>query len=191
LPAASGKECGKITAMLPEINNIQYEQNEDRLKVVLPTQSRPLWLFIYSLLILIWTAGLIWGVVFIIRDIVFSGERYAFVFTIMLLIWLYIWYRLGRIVWKQWQYYAARREILFIEPERLIIRRPVSLLGITDAYDMEYVSPFYYSQLESCPGFDYGNRRIYFGQGLDEASGIQLVKALNEIYFDYEEDEEY
>jgi hypothetical protein len=185
------KDCGKIAGMLPEINNVQFEQAQDRLKVVLPTQRRPLWLLIYSVLLIIWVVCLIWGVVFIIRDVAFSGERYAIVFTIMLLIWLYIWYRLGKILWKQWQYYAARREILFIEPERLIIRRPVSLLGITDAFDMNYVSPFYYSEEESCPGFDYGSRRIYFGQGLNQTSAQLLVKTLNEIFFDYEDDEDY
>ena len=177
--------------MLPEMNDIQIEKTLDRVKVVLPTQRRPLWLLIYSVLLIIWAACLIWGVVFIIRDVAFSGERYAIVFTIMLLIWLYIWYRLGKILWKQWQYYAARREILFIEPERLILRRPVSLLGITDAYDMNYVSPFYFSDQESCPGFDYGSRRIYFGQGLNQSSAQLLVKTLNQTFFDYEDDEDY
>jgi len=176
--------------MLPEIKDVQFEKADERLKIIFPTQRRPLWLLIYSILTLIWVAGLIWGITFIIRDVAFSGERYAIVFTIMLLIWLYIWYRLGRILWNQWQYYAARREILFIEPGRFIIRRPVSLLGITDAYDMEHISPFYYSDEEFCPGFDYGSRRIYFAQGLNESSGEQLVNFLNEILFD-NTDEEY
>ncbi|MFN2117880.1 MAG: hypothetical protein ACK2U0_07125 [Candidatus Promineifilaceae bacterium] len=176
--------------MIPELQNVQFEQTEERLKIILPTQNKLLWLIVYSVLMLIWAAGLIWGIVFIFRDVAFSGERYAIVFTIMLLIWLYIWYRLGKILWKQWQYYAARREILFIEPERFIIRRPVSLLGITDAYDMEHVSPFYFSEEESCPGFNYGSRRIYFGQELDAPSGEQLVKYLNGVVFaDLDEDE--
>lgn len=177
--------------MLPEISSAHIEQTPDRVKVVLPTQRRPLWLLIYSVLLLVWAAGLIWGVVFIIRDVAFSGERYTIAFTIMLLVWLYIWYRLGRIIWQQWQSYAARREILFIEPERLIIRKPVSVLGITDAYDIEHVSQFYYSEEESCPGFEYGSRRIYFARGLDESSAQQLVKTLNDICFDYDDDEDY
>lgn len=185
------KDCGKIAGMLPIIKDVHFKQTQDRLKVVLPTQRQPVWLLIYSVLLIIWVVCLVWGIVFIIRDVAFSGERFAIVFTIMLLIWLYIWYRLGRIIWKQWQYYAARREIMFIEPERLIIRRPVSLLGITDAYDMGYVSPFYYSEEESCPGFDYGSRRIYFGQGLDHASAEMLVKTLNEVCFDDYGDEDY
>jgi hypothetical protein len=177
--------------MLPEIKNVQIEKTDEKLKVVLPAQSQPLWLLIYSILLLIWVIGLIWGIVFILRDVAFSGERYAIVFTIMLLIWLYIWYRLGRILWNQWQFYAARREILFFEPGQFIIRRPVSLLGITDAYDLEHVSLFYYSDEESCPGFEYGSRRIYFGQGLDKSSGEHLVKFLNEIIIDYQDAGEY
>ena len=188
----AAKDCGRISCMLPIIRDVHFEQTPERLKVVLPTQRRPLWLLLFSILLVVWLIGLIWGIVFILRDVAFSGERYAIVFTIMLLIWLYIWYRLGRIIWHQWQYYAARREIIFIEPDRLIIRRPVSVLGLTDAYDMSYVSPFYYSEEQKAGGFDYGSRRTYFGQGLDEPSARLLVKTLNELYFDYaEEDDEY
>jgi signal transduction histidine kinase len=172
--------------MLPIIRNVHFEQTEDRLKVVYPTQRKPVWLLVYSLLLVIWVVGLIWGIVFVLRDVAFSGERFAIVFTIMLLIWLYIWYRLGRIVWQQWQYYAARREILFLEKDRLIIRRPVSLLGITDAYDMDYVSPFYFSEEELCPGFQYGSRRIYFARGLDRESAKRLVSTLNDRQFGHD-----
>jgi hypothetical protein len=191
LPAAGGKDCGRITDMLPIIHDVHFEQTQDRVKVVLPTQRRPLWLLTYSVLLLVWVVCLIWGIIFIVRDVAFSGERFAIVFTIMMLIWLYIWYRLGRILWQGWQQYAARREILFIEGDRLIIRKPVSTLGITDAYDIGYVSPFYYSEEESCPGFEYGSRRIYFGRGLDESSAQLLVKTLNDICFDYDDDEDY
>ncbi len=177
--------------MLPIIRDVQFEQTPEKLKIVLPTQRQPLWLLIYTVLLLVWVAGLIWGVIFTIRDVAFSGERYAIVFTIMLLIWLYIWYRLGRILWHQWQDYAARREILFIDPDRLIIYKPVSVLGITDAYDIGYVSQFYYSEEEACPGFEYGSRRIYFGRGLDRISAQLLIKTVNEICFDYDDDEDY
>ncbi|MFN2106753.1 MAG: hypothetical protein ACK2UJ_17900 [Candidatus Promineifilaceae bacterium] len=174
--------------MLPIIRDVHFEQTPERVKIVLPAQRRPLWLLVYSVLLVIWLVGLIWGIVFTIKDVAFSGERYAIVFTIMLLIWLYIWYRLGRLLWEQWQSFAARREILFVESDRLIIRRPVSLLGITDAFNMEHVSRFYFSEEELCPGFDYGSRRIYFGRGLDEPSARLLIKTLNEICFDYGDD---
>lgn len=173
------------------IPDVHVEQSDDALKIVLPAQRKPLWLLIYSIILVVWVAGLIWGIVFTIVDVAFSGERFAIVFTIMMLIWLYIWYRLGRVVWSQWQYYAASREILFIEPDRLVIRRPVATLGTTDAYDKSYVSPFYYSAEESCPGFGYGNRQTYFGRGLHEESAQLLVGALNELFFesDYDDDE--
>jgi hypothetical protein len=176
--------------MLPQINDVHIEQTEDRTKVVLPTRRQLLPLLLFSFLLIVWIVCFIWGFVFIIRDVAFSGERYAIVFTIMLLIWLYIWYRLGRILWQQWQYYAAPREILFIEEDRLIVRRPVSVMGTTDAYDMDYVSRFYFSEEQSCPGFDYGSKRIYFGRGLNEQSSKKLVQAINELRFDYDFDDD-
>jgi hypothetical protein len=176
--------------MLPIIRDVHFEQTPERIKIVLPAQRQPLWLVVYTILLVIWLGGSIWGIVFTIRDVALSGERYAIVFTIMLLIWLYIWYRLGRLLWQQWQTFAARREILFIEADRFIIRRPVSVLGITDAFDMDHVSRFYYSEEESCPGFDYGSSRIYFGRGLEEPSARLLIKTLNEIGFDDTEDDE-
>ena len=175
--------------MLPKIRHVSLDESDDRLKVVLPVQRKWIWLLLFSLLLILWMVGLVWGIIFTIRDIAFSGERYAFVFTVMLLIWLYLWYRLGKILWKQWQYYVASREILFIDKERLIIRRPVSLLGITDAYDFDYVSPFFHSEEHSCPGFDYGKQRIYFGQGLTEEASQQLVNYLNGRYFSYYDDD--
>lgn len=158
--------------------------------MVLPVKRNWLWFGLFTVLVIMWVVGLVWAAVFIIRDIAFSGERFAIVFTIMLLIWLYVWYRLGKILWRQWQYYTADREILFINKQRLIVRRPVSILGITDAYDMKYVSPFFYSEEHACPGFEYGRRRIYFGQGLAQPEAEQLVKTINRLYFSYA-DEDY
>ena len=169
--------------MLPEIRQVLFEETPDRLKVTLPVRRNWAWFLLFTLLLLLWFAGLIWGVIFTIRDAALSGERYAIVFTIMLLVWLYLWYRLGKIVWKQWKYYVAAREILFFEKDLLIIRRPVSVLGITDAYDFDFVSPFFHSDENRCPGFDYGNQRIYFGQGLEAESSQQLVQVLNARYF--------
>ena len=176
--------------MLPEIPDVKFVDTEDRLKVTLPVRRRWVWFILFTILLFLWLIGLIWGIIFTVRDIAFSGERYAFAFTIMLLVWLYLWYRLGKILWQQWQYYAASREILFIDKERLIIRRPVSILGITDAYDWSYLSPFFHSPEHECPGFDYGNQRVYCGQGLGKQSSQQLVQSLNERYFDFA-DEDY
>jgi hypothetical protein len=176
--------------MLPDIPDVQFAETADRLKVTLPVRRRWLPFILFTVLLIIWLVGLTWGIIFTVRDIAFSGERYAFVFTIMLLVWLYLWYRLGKILWQQWQYYAASREILFIEKERLIIRRPVSILGITDAYDLNYMAPFFHSPKHECPGFNYGKQRVYFGQGLDKQASQQLVQSLNERYFSFA-DEDY
>jgi hypothetical protein len=172
------------------IRGVHFEKTPDRLKAVLPAKRNWWWFALFSILVLIWLVGLVWGIIFTVRDIAFSGERFALVFTIMLLVWLYIWYRLGKILWKQWQFYAADREILFVEKERLIVRRPVSILGITDAYDMNHVSPFFYSEEQHAPAFSYGHQRVYFGHGLDQASARQFVRAVNRVAFpDHVEDE--
>ena len=177
--------------MLSEIPGIQVEQTPDRLKIILPTKRNWPLLLLLSLLLVVWLVGMVWGIIFTIRDAALSGQRFAFIFTILLLIWLYLWYRVGKLLWKQWQFYAADREILFFEGERLIIRRPVSILGITDAYDMNHVSPFYMSKRHNCPAFDYGHRRFYFGQGLKKGeTATELVQALNELYFPHTDDDE-
>lgn len=179
--------------MLAEIQDIQIEQTPERLKVVLPIKRRWGLLLLFTALVLIWVTGLIWGIKYTIWDIALSGERFAFWFTLMLLAWLFIWYRLGKIVWKQWQYYTANREILFIDQETLTVRRPVSFMGITDAYDMEHVTPFYFYDEKNCLAFAYGSQRIDFGYDLNPETAHKLAMALNEIYFPPldDEDEDY
>lgn len=175
--------------MLTELNNITFEESTDRLKVTIPLKRSWPYFLLFSTLLFFWAVGLVWGIIFTIRDIAFSGERYAFVFTIMLIVWLYIWYRLGKILWRLWQTYAANRELLFIDEEHLIIRRPVSILGITDAYDREHLSPFLYSDKHESPGFDYGNQRVYFAENLEKEEANKLVQLLNQRYFDYVDDD--
>ncbi len=175
--------------MLTENKSVTYEETGDRLKVTIPIKRNWIYFLLFSVLLIFWVVGLIWGIIFTVRDVAFSGEGYAFVFTMMLLIWLYIWFRLGKILWRLWQHYAASREILFIDKERLIIRRPVSLLGITDAYDREYLSPFIFSEKHESPGFDYGNKRVYFAEDLDQEPAKALVKFLNQRYFSFADEE--
>lgn len=179
--------------MLAEIQGIETEQTPAQLKVVLPVKRKWGWFSLFSVLVLIWVVGLVWGIKYTIWDIALSGERFAFWFTLMLVVWLYIWYRLGKIVWKQWQYYAARREILFFDQTRLIIRRPLSFLGITDAFDLEYVTPFYYNAAQHSLAFAYGSQRIDFGYDLEPDLAHKLALALNAIYFPPldDEDEDY
>jgi hypothetical protein len=108
----------------------------------------------------------------------------------LLLIWLVVWLLLGKFVWTRWQYQAANREVVFIDDEQIIIRRPVSILGITTAYDINYVSPFYYSDKHNCPAFDYAYMHVYFGRTISALEAQQLIDQLNFRLFPELEDED-
>jgi signal transduction histidine kinase len=164
------------------IAGVTLEENRDRLKIVLPVRRQWVYLGIYSLLLLVWLGMVVFGIIFTNR-IAFSGERFAFVFTLLLLVFLFVLYRLGRIIWRQWQFYVANREILFLFDDHLVIRRPVSLLGITTAYDRQYVRPFRYDESQHSPIFEYGNRYVLFGLGLPRPDAEALVRFLNGRYF--------
>ncbi|MEM7115644.1 MAG: hypothetical protein AAF614_24595 [Chloroflexota bacterium] len=179
------------------ISNVHFEQTPERLKIVLPVKRRWFLMALYTLLVLIWLVMLAWGIIFTIQDAALSGERYAFVFTTMLLILLYILYRLGRrAVWGPWQGLMANREILFINKDQFIIRRPLSLLGTTDFYALEHIGHFFFLDEHDCPAFSYGQFRTEFGHGLDRAAADSLINFLNDRYIperddDDEEDDEY
>lgn len=175
--------------MLPSIENIQFEENKERLKIVLPVKKQWIYLVLYSIMLLLWVGMFIYGLIFT-WQIAFSGERFAFVFTVMLVGLLYILFRLGKVVWGQWQYYAAYREILFIHQEMLIVRRPVSIVGITTAYDRAHVTPFYYSDKHSCPAFDYGHQHVYFGHDLLADPAKRLIGYLNARYYPHRDEDD-
>lgn len=175
----------------PELDRIAFEETPDWLKIVLPVRRNWILFVLFTILLAIWLVMLVGGVVFTVRDVALSGEAFAFVFTLMLLALLFILFRFGRVLWNQWQYYAADREILFVNEEQLIVRRPVSILGLTDGYDMKHVSPFYYSEKHHCLAFDYAYQHVYFGRDLEPEEGQLLISFLNEHYFpdfDGEED---
>lgn len=175
---------------LPIIEQVKFDENPDRLKVMWPVPRNWLVLGIYSLLLVLWVVLLVGGLVYA-GIIAFSGERFAFSFTVMLLVLVYVLYRFGRVLWGQWQYYAANREILFVDQKRLIVRRPVSLLGVTAAYDMAHITPFYFSDKHTCPAFDYGYQHVYFGRDLPDRSAQQLVDVLNGRFFpDLDDDDD-
>ncbi len=176
--------------MLPSIENIEFDENKERLKVILPVKKHWVYLVLYSGMLLTWVGMFVFGLLFTWR-MAFSGERFAFVFTVMLLVLLYLLVRLGRIVWGQWQYYAASREILFVHNEMLIVRRPVSIFGMTTAFDRAHVTPFYYSEKHHCPAFDYGHQHVYFGHDLPENPAGRLIGYLNARYHPhYDEDDD-
>lgn len=174
---------------LPLVSGVHFEQSPERLKAVFPLRRRWPYLIIYSAMALLWLVLMIGGIIFTLQ-IAFSGERYAIVFAIMLLIMLFILFRFGRFLWRQWAHFTANREILFINREELIIRRPISIWGNTDAYDMMHVSPFYESEKPKALAFNYGHRRIYLAEDIAPQARSVLRRFLNEQYFPGQEDAE-
>ncbi len=166
---------------------LELEENQERLKIVLPIKRNWLGLAAYSLLVVVWLVILILFLIYLFRPPFPSvaSTTYRLVWRGLIVIWLFIWGRyIGRFVLRWWQFYLARREILFINKDVLIIRRPVSLFGLTDAYDMRYVSPFYLHERYHCPAFQYGNtRHILFGVGLPLTESQLLLSYFNRRYF--------
>ncbi len=164
------------------ISGVHFEQTPDRLKIVLPVNRKWPYLLVYSILVLAWLVMLVGGFVYIVR-ILLSGASYRFVFVAMLLVFLAILFRFGRFLWRQWAIYLSNREVIFVNHEELIVRRPVSMWGNTDTYDMQHVSPFYESAQPQALAFDYGYRHIYIGEALTVEAREALGNLLNRLYF--------
>ena len=174
----------------PEIEDIEFEENNERLKITLPVKRNWILFGIYSIVMLVCLGLMVSGLMYTAR-IAFSGERFAIVFTIMLLLLLAILFYFMRFVWHQWQFYASPREILFINKEMLIVRRPVSILGITDAYDMQYVKPMVYDPKYRGVSFQYGSQPRLFALGLAESQVAEMVAYVNGRFFPaYDDDDE-
>ncbi len=169
--------------MFPQIDSLIIEESQERLKIVLPVKRNRFLLGLFSLCMIIWAVMTVAIVSAMIR------ENYNLLLNVMLVIWLGIWLWFGRVLWRRWQFLAANREILFINGERLILRRPLSLLGITDAYDMKHVGPFYMSDTHACPTFDYAFQHVYFGQSLPAGEAVRLISGLNHRFFADEDDD--
>src|SRR5690606_18788715 len=119
----------------PMISDVHFEQTAERLKIILPVRRKWPFLILYSILALAWVVMLIWGVVYLIQ-LLFSGQSYRFLFALMIVIFLLILFRFGKFLMRQWAQFLSNREIIFINREELIVRRPVSIWGNTDVYDM-------------------------------------------------------
>ena len=87
--------------MLPSIEHIRFEENKERLKIVLPVKKHWIYLVLYSIMLLVWVGMFGYGLIYT-WQIAFSREPFAFVFTVMLFVLLYILFRLCRLVWGQW-----------------------------------------------------------------------------------------
>lgn len=172
---------------LPMISEVHFEQTPERTKIVLPTKRQWPFLILYSVLMLSWLVMMVWGVVYLI-EILFSDMGRRFLFGIIILLLLLILFRFGRFLRRQWAHFMSNREILFINNEELIVRRPISIWGNTDVYAMEHVTHVYESEGPRALAFDYGYRHIYFGEGIGPESRQSLRHFLNQTYFpDYEE----
>ena len=164
--------------MTDEYHMMTVEDGIERLKIVIPLRINwPLFL-LFSIALLVWLAMLLVVLIYIVR-----GMSTNFVLTILLILWLIIWFLFGRFLFARWQYYAANREILFVDEEQLILRRPVSILGLTTSYDMSHITPFYFSDKHNCPAFDYAYLHVYFGRSLDREISLKLIEDLNQRYF--------
>jgi len=176
--------------MYPTIPGISFEENDERLKVTLPVSKNWILLIIYSILTLtglvLFVGGIIYGF-----QIAFSGERFAFWFALFIFSFVLMLYSLLKYVFQQWQYYVTNREIIFVNAEEMIIRRPVSILGITTTYDRSYVKPIAYSDKYKALAFYYGSQPILFANGLPSSQTSPLADYLNDRYFpDYDDDDE-
>jgi len=170
-------------SILP-IEGVQFDTVDERLKIVLPLQRKWHYLAVYSVLLLSWIGVTGWMLVLLFGSSVRElATQFVIVWAIILLIWAYVWYRLGSHVWRWWQYYFAQREVLFVDEDILIIRRPLSLLGVTDAYDMEHVSPFYYNDNHRAVAFDYGSRGGLFADGIRREDAQRLIDFLNRRFY--------
>ncbi|HSM55895.1 MAG TPA: hypothetical protein VK879_07045 [Candidatus Sulfomarinibacteraceae bacterium] len=168
----------------PIIDDVEFEQQEKRLKVIMPAHRQQAYFALYSILLVAWIGVTIWmlGLLFG-TSLQGLTTMFVVVWVIILIIWAYVWYRLGRMVWYWWQYFTATREVLFVDQEILIVRRPLSILGVTDAYDMQHVNPFYYSEKYDAIAFDYGSREGHFGQSLPRPDAEQVIEVLNSRFF--------
>ena len=169
----------------PIEQGVLFEESPERLKITIPVKVNWILFSLHTLALAIWLV-----MVGLIVIYLFRGLSNSFVLTVLILLWTLMWLWFGRFLWNRWQYHAANREILFIDEEQLIVRRPMSILGITNVYDINYVSPFYYSDKHHCVAFDYAYAHVYFGHSLDETVAKAFVADLNERYFPDDEDEE-
>ena len=154
------------------------EEKNDRLKISIPVKINWVLLLLFTVALVVWAGMILVVAIYLIR-----GMSSSFVLTAILLVWMLVWLWFGRFLWGRWQYQAATREILFVDDEQVIIRRPVSILGSTNSYDRHHLSPFYYSDRNQSPAFDYAYLHVYFGKSLSQESAGLLIDHLNNKLF--------
>ncbi len=169
---------------MAEISFISFGENDERLKVVMPLTRNRLYTAIYGTLLVVWIGATIVLLALLVQQPIRSMQFvYILVYFLIVAVWAYVWYRLGKHIVRYLGYYGATREILFVNDQTLIIRRPLSLLGTTTAYDMKHVGPFRYNENQQAVAFDYGSRGGLFGSGLSRSEAEKLADYLNRQYF--------
>ena len=174
-------------------DRIIIEESESWQKFVMPAKRNWGMFLFYSAAMLVWAGMMIYIFIGLFRPFPITRPFSSnLVWRLILIGWLLVWYFFARrYLWRIWQYYAATREILLINEDEFIIRRPVSLLGITDVYDMKHIQTVEYDADKQTSNFHYGVRRIPFGKALTAAEGQALVATLNHRYFPDSEDEQF
>lgn len=168
-------------------NRITVEENANRVKIVVPLERLwPFWIT-YSILLIGWLLASFWAASILVSfgisgNVGFEGLFLVAWIVILVIIGIF-WFYAGRMIWRRWQYYTSNREILFFYPDKLIVRRPLSLLGITEAYDRQYVSAFRYDNTVNAAAFDYGSYRIPVGPTLTAEEAGALIGLVNERFF--------
>lgn len=183
-PRKGGRKRPRKSVVGKKLDQIELIETADRLKVVIPVQANRPALALATAALIVWAA-----MVVLVVGYVLTGRSTHAVLTVLLILWLVVWLLFGRFLWRRWQYHAANREILFVEEDQLILRRPVSILGLTTSYDRGHVSPFYVSERHRTPAFDYAYAHVYFGETLPEGEARRLVDELNARLFPEESPE--
>ena len=174
----------------PQIKNVTFEETAERLKITLPVNRNWFLIGLFTVCLLAWLVTLIVVLQFLIREVFPTGGRFAFLMTTMLVIWGIIYYYLGRMLWQRWQYVAANREIIFIyKDDQVIVRRPLSIFGLTTTYDYQHVSPFHYNDTRHCVAFQYGQRYAFFGHALNRDEAQQFNDYINYRFFPEDDDD--
>lgn len=175
--------------MYPKIDGITFEENERWLKIVMPVRKNWFLLIIYSLMVLT-GVGLFVGAIIFAVQLGTTWRRFSLLFIVMIVIFLALLYYLMKYVLRQWQFNISNREILFFNEEEMIVRRPVSIFGLTTTFDRQYMHPLSYNDQYSALEFDYGSRPVLIGLNLPKSQTEPLATYINERYFPHFDDED-
>ena len=174
----------------PQIQNVIFEETAERLKITLPVRRNWFLIGLFTACLTAWLVTLVVVVRFLFSEVFDIGGRFAFLMTTMLIIWGIVYYYLGRMLWQRWQYVVANREIIFIyKDDQVIVRRPLSIFGITTTYDYEHISPFHYDDNRRCVAFKYGQRAAFFGHALNRDEAHQFNNYVNYRFFPEDDDD--